>query len=86
MVTPWQQQAIDSVVPPAVTLAGHTEAAIEHLNDRRNNLWHPDYTDLLRSISNRSVQVKEAVNLHLEMADTQDRLERLQERASTLGS
>ena len=58
----------------------------EHLNDRRNNLWHPDYTDLLRDISNRSVQVKEAVNLRLEMADTQDKLDRLQERTDALGS
>ena len=86
LVTPWQQEAIDSVVPPAVTLAAHTQAAIEHLNDRRNTLWHPDYTDLLRGISERSGQVKEAVNLHLEMADTQDKLERLQERTNALGS
>lgn len=86
LVTPWQQEAIDSVVPPAVMLATHTQAAIEHLNDRRNNMWHPDYTDHLRGISNRSVQVKEAVNLHLEMADTQDKLDRLQERTNALGS
>lgn len=86
LVTPWQQQAIDSVVPPAVTLAAHTEAAIEHLNDRRNNLWYPDYTDLLRGISERSGQVKEAVNLHLEIADTKDKLESLQQRTNALGS
>lgn len=86
LVTPWQQQAIDSVVPPAVMLAAHTQAAIEHLNERRNNLWHPDYTDHLRGIYDRSSQVKEAVNLHLEMADTQDKLERLQERTNALGS
>ena len=86
LVDPWQQQAIDAVVSPAVMLAAHTQAAIEHLNDRRNNLWHPDYTDHLRGIYDRSGQVKEAVNLHLEMADTQDKLERLQERTSALGS
>lgn len=86
LVTPWQQEAIDSVVPPAVMLAAHTEAAIEHLNDRRNQLWHPEYTDHLRGIADRSGQVKEAVNLHLEMADTQDKLERLEERANALGS
>ena len=86
LVTPWQQEAIDSVVPQAVMLAAHTEAAIEHLNERRNNLWHPDYAGHLRGISNRSAQVKEAVNLHLEMADTQDKLESLRERSSTLGS
>ncbi len=86
LVTPWQQQAIDAVVSPAVVLAAHTQAAIEHLNERRNNLWHPDYTDHLRGIYDRSGQVKEAVNLHLEMADTQDKLDRLQERTSALGS
>ena len=86
LVTPWQQQAIDSVVSPAVMLAAHTQAAIEHLNDRRNSLWHPDYTDHLRGIYDRSGQVKEAVNLHLDMADTQDKLERLQERTNALGS
>ena len=86
LVTPWQQQAIDSVVSPARMLAAHTQAAIEHLNDRRNNLWHPDYTDQLRGIYDRSSQVEEAVNLHLEMADTHDKLERLQERTNALGS
>lgn len=86
LVTPWQRQAIDSVVSPAAMLAAHTQAAIEHLNERRNNLWHPEYTDHLRGIYDRSGQVKEAVNLHLEMADTQDKLERLQERTNTLGS
>ncbi len=86
LATPWQQEAIDSVVHPAVMLAAHTQAAIEHLNERRNNLWHPDYTDHLRGIYDRSGQVKEAVNLHLEMAETQDKLERLQERTNALGS
>ena len=86
LATPWQQQAIDAVVSPSVMLAAHTQAAIEHLNERRNNLWHPDYADHLRGIYNRSGQVKEAVNLHLEMADTQDKLDRLQERSNSLGS
>jgi len=86
LVTPWQQQAIDSVVSPAVMLATHTQAAIEHLSDRRNNLWHPDYTDHLRGIFDRSAQVKDAVNLHLEMAATQDKLERLRESTDALGS
>ena len=57
LVAPWQQQAIDSVVSPSVMLAAHTQAAIEHLNERRNMLWHPDYTDHLRGISDRSLQV-----------------------------
>jgi|SRR5579872_7304599 len=86
LATPWQQQAIDSVVSPSVMLAAHTQAAIEHLNERRNNLRHADYTDHLRGIYERSVQVKEAVNLHLEMAGMRDKLELLQERTDALGS
>src|SRR4051812_46706850 len=74
-VDPWQQQAIDAALEPSLRMAAHTQAAIEHLNDRRNTLWHPAYSDHLQGISERSNQVKEAVNLHLEMADTQDKLE-----------
>ena len=86
LVIPSQRQAIDSVVEPAVKLAAHTQAAMEHLNNRQNNLWHPAYAEHLRGIYDRSDQVKEAVTLHLETAATQDKLERLQERSNALGS
>jgi hypothetical protein len=83
---PWQRQAVDSVVPVAVNLAAHTEAAIWHLSDRGKPLWDPNYTDRLRQISDRSDRVQAVINLHLEMADAQDKLERLRDRATTLGS
>jgi hypothetical protein len=86
VAAPWQQRAIDSVVPPATEAAAHTEAAILHLNDRGKSLWDPDYCDHLRAITDRSDQVKETVDLHLDLADTADRLKRLRERAATLGS
>jgi hypothetical protein len=81
---PWQQQAIDSVVPVAVNLAAHTEAAILHLNGSGNVLWHPDYTDHLRAIADRSGRVKDTIDLHLEMASTTDKLERLRDRVNDL--
>jgi len=83
---PWQQEAIDSVFPIAVNLAAHTEAAIQHLNDVGKPVWSPDYTDLLHAISERSNSMKDAVGLHLEMNDMQSRLDRLRDRADTLGS
>jgi hypothetical protein len=79
---PWQQRAIDSVVPFAVKVAAHTEAAILHINESTKPLWHPDYTDHLRAISDRSGRVKDTVDLHLAMASTRDKLERLSERAN----
>jgi len=81
-VAPWQQRAIDSVLPFAVNVAEHTEAAILHINGPVKPLWHPDYTDHLRAISDRSDKVKDAVDLHLAMASAQDKLERLRDRAN----
>lgn len=86
VAAPWQQQAIDSVVPAALILAAHTEAAIEHLNDRSKSLWDSEYANHLQGIFDRSDRVKETVGLHLEIADTQDQLEQLRERTETLGS
>jgi hypothetical protein len=83
---PWQQEAIDSVVPVAVNLAAHTDAAILHLNRSGNVLWHPDYTDHLRAIAERSDRVKDTIDLHLEVASTADRLERLRDRANDLNN
>lgn len=79
---PWQQKAIDAVVPYAAKVAAHTEAAILHINESPRPLWHPDYTDHLRAISDRSERVKDTVDLHLAMASTQDKLDRLRERAN----
>ena len=81
-----QQQAINSVVPAALILAAHTESAIEHLNDRDKPLWDENYENHLRGISGRSGQVKQVVDLHLDIANTQDKLERLQGQTRTLGS
>ncbi len=83
---PWQQQAIQSLVPSALILATHTQAAIEHLNDRGKPLWDAEYVNHLRGIEGRSGQVKQTVDLHMDMADTQDKLERLREQSNLLGS
>jgi len=82
---PWHSQAIDSIVPVAVNLAGSTESAIQYLKENRNRLWSPAYTGHLNSISERADQVKEYVDLHLEMASTQNKLEQLQGKAALIG-
>jgi hypothetical protein len=82
----WQQQAIDSVVPVALNLAERTEAAIQHLNENRRYLWAPVYTDHLTTISDEANRMKESVDLHLEVAGTEDRLEQLRNRLDTASS
>jgi hypothetical protein len=86
VVAPWQQQAIDSVMPIAASLATHTGAAIHHVNDYGKPVWAPEYGDLLRAISEGSNRMNDTIGLHLEMADMQGRLDRLQDRADALGS
>jgi len=86
VAAPWQQRAIDSCVPVAVSLAGNTEAAIQHFNENRSHLWAPAYIDRLKLIANRAGEMKEAVDLHLELASTQDKLEALRSKAATVGS
>jgi hypothetical protein len=81
---PWQRQAIDSILPVALNVATHTEAAILHFNESGKPLWHPDYTGHVRAISDHSDEVKDIVDLHLAMAATADKLERLRERANNI--
>lgn len=83
VAAPWQQEAIDSVIPHAADVAAHTEAAILHLNGFAP-LWHPDYTAHLRAISDRSSRVKDTIDVHLAMAATADKLERLRDRANNM--
>jgi hypothetical protein len=83
---PWQQQAIDVMVPVAVQLASRTEDAINYLNDNRRHLFAPVYTDHLGTIVENADQMKESVDVFLEMASTQDKLDRLHERAAATES
>jgi hypothetical protein len=83
---PWQQQAIESIVPVATQLAARTEAAINHLNENRGHLFAPEYTDHLSTIAEHSDQLKQSVNVFLEMANTQEKLDSLREEAAALES
>jgi len=85
-VAPWQQRAIDSIVPVAVNLAGHTGAAIEHLNQNPSHLWAPAYIEHLKTIANRADEMKEAVDLHLDYARTQERLDEIGNKLAVIGS
>lgn len=86
VAAPWQQQAIDTMVPVAVDLAGRTQAAILHVNDRPGHLWVPAYTSHLRAIADHADRLKDSVDLHLELASTQDKLEELRFKTASIGS
>ena len=80
----WQQRAIDEIVPVAANVAAHTESAIQHLNENRRYLYAPVYTDHLTSISERSGELKDSVDVFLEFGATSDKLDRTQQKLDRL--
>lgn len=86
VVAPWQQEAIDSVRPIALILAARAEAAIRHLNENQTYLWSETYQDHLTTLTTRAGQMKKSVTLHLELAETQEKLEALRTRVASIGS
>lgn len=85
-VLPWHQQAIDSLLPSAAGVASSTQAAIQHLNENRQHLWAPEYVGHLKTIAEHADQLKKSVDLHLDLASTQDKLEELRNRSASVGS
>jgi len=83
---PWQRRAVDSVAPIAESLANRTEAAIDHLNWNRQYLWAPVYADHLKAMAEHASQMKKNVDVHLELADTANKLEDLRTQAAKAGS
>jgi len=84
--TPWQQQAIESIVPVAIHLADRTRAAIEHLNDHRGKRFVLEYADHLRTISDQATRLKASVSDHLDLAQTENKAEELRNRISDASS
>lgn len=83
-VAPWQQEAIERLVPVAANVAANTESAIQHLNENRGYLFAPVYVDHLTSIADSSSELKESADLFLEIGDTSDKLDRTQEKLDRL--
>ncbi len=82
---PWQQQAIDRINPLMKDLASRTESAILHLNENRTYLFAPDYQELLSTISDRADELHDSVSTYLTLAETQQKLERLQLKLEDAG-
>jgi len=83
---PWHQQALDSILPSAAQVASSTQAAIVHLNENRQYLWAPEYLEHLKTIADHANQLKMFVDLHLDLASAQDKLEELRSRSASVGS
>lgn len=77
---PWQQEAVDDIMPVALELAERTSAAITHLNQNHQYLWAPQYVDHLRTIADRSDQMQGLLDNHLKLIEARDKIQTLQEK------
>ena len=80
MTSPWQQQAIDRIVPVAVEVASRTQAAIEHLNENQSYLFAPTYTDHLSTIAEQAGTLNDSANSFAEYGKAQDKLDQLRDK------
>jgi hypothetical protein len=79
VTAPWQQQAIDRMVPVAAELASRTQVAIEHLNENRGYLFAPTYTDHLTTIAEQARTLNDSARGFVEYGETQEKLDQLRE-------
>ena len=74
---PWQQQAVDSILPMAVGLAMETTAAIDLLNDHQNTVHAvPEYSVAVNGIYSGADGVVKAVRRSPEFAQLRKELEK----------
>ena len=76
--SPWQQKAITEVTSHAAQLAASTQEAIVYLRENQDRLFVPEYRDHLKTIADRSHDMKQMVDKFLDYEEAQLKLQRLQ--------
>ena len=84
--SPWQQQAIDRMVPMLKEIAANTTAAIEHLNQNRERPTTPDYVEYLQQNADTSHELADMISAVNQYGRERTKLERLQDKIEAPGS
>ena len=84
--SPWQQQAIDRMVPMLKEIAANTTAAIEHLNQNHERPTTPDYVDYLQQNGDTSRELADMISGVDQYGRQRAKLERLQDKIEATGS
>ncbi|HEV7396269.1 MAG TPA: hypothetical protein VGN86_07135 [Pyrinomonadaceae bacterium] len=78
--SPWQQQAIDRMVPLLQELAANTSAAIQHLNQNRVRPTGGPYTDYLKENAETAHELSDMISSFWRYGQTRAKLEHLEQR------
>ena len=84
--SPWQQQAIDRMVPMLKEIATNTTAAIEHLNQNHERPTTPDYVEYLQQNADTSHELADMISAVDQYGRERTKLERLQDKIEAPGS
>jgi hypothetical protein len=74
---PWQQLAIDRIIPVAKELAANTNGAIQHLDKRPSGLNTTAFQEYLEAIADYSTNLAATISDFADYGKTKERLERL---------
>lgn len=80
MASPWQQQAIDRMMPLLKELATNTTAAINHLKDHKTRPTSGSYPEYLKQNAETSHALSDMVSSFVRYDHTRAKLERLEQR------
>ena len=78
--SPWQQQAIDRMVPLLKDIATNTTAAIEHLNQNQLRPVSGDYKDYLQQNADTAHALADMISSFDQYGRTRAKLEELQDK------
>jgi predicted TIM-barrel fold metal-dependent hydrolase len=78
--SPWQQQAIDRMMPLLKELAANTTAAINHLNENRLRPTTGNYPEYLKANAATAQQLSDMISSFVRYGETRAKLEKLEQR------
>jgi len=79
-LAPWEQQAVDEVLPLLQATAANTESAIEYFNENRDRLWIETYRDYTDRVWQGSDQIAKILKNYLKYDRLRDQEVYVEER------
>ena len=78
--SPWQQQAVDRMVPLLKELAANTTAAIQHVSQNQERPTSGNYTEYLKENSETAHQLSDMISSFVRYGQTRAKLENLEQK------
>ena len=78
--SPWQQQAIDRMMPLLKELASNTNAAISHLSELQSRPVSPSYTQYLTANTETAHELAQMISNFVDYGQTKAKMEALEQK------